>query len=132
MRRSLQGFLLLLGAVACAAGLLTVLTGASTITGAGAASASLDNELRFYAAWYVAAGVFILRAARAPESQRVVLVAVAAAFGLAATARVLSWIQVGRPSAVAVALLAVEYVIALGLPPWQAAVARHAGGASSR
>ena len=124
MRKSLQVFLLLLGAVACGAGLLTVLTGAATIVGAGEASPSLDSELRFYAAWYVVAGVFILRAARAPEGHPGVIVAVAGAFGLAATARVLSWLSVGRPSGFAVALIVIEYLIAAGLPPWHRAAAR--------
>lgn len=110
--------MLLLGVVACGAGLLTVLTGASTVLGAGAADASLDSELRFYAAWYVVAGVFVLRAARRPEAHRGVIVAVSAAFALAATGRAISWATVGRPSALAVALMAVEYLIALGLPPW--------------
>lgn len=124
MRRALQAFLYLLGMVAVAAGLLTVLTGASTVLDGGPATPSLDSELRFYAAWYVGAGVFVLRAARRPEAHRGVILAVAAAFGLAATGRAISWATVGRPSALAVALMAVEYLIALGLPPWQAAVRR--------
>ena len=118
MARALRVFLYLLGAVAVVAGLLTVLTGAATVLDANAANPSLDSELRFYAAWYVVAGVLILRAARAPHERRGVIVGVAAAFGLAATARVLSWVQVGKPSDLAVALLVIEYLIAAALPPW--------------
>lgn len=124
MRRALQVFLGLLGAVAVAAGLLAVVGGAATVLDADAANASLDSELRFFAAWYAVAGVLILRAARAPEAHRGLIVAVAAAFALAATGRVLSWIALGRPNDLAVALLVTEYLIGLGLPPWQAAVRR--------
>lgn len=124
MRRALQVFLGLLGAVAIAAGLLVVLGGAATVLDANAASASLDSELRFFAAWYVVAGVLILRAAPAPQAHRGLILAVSAALALAATGRVLSWLALGRPSDLAVALLVIEYLIALGLPLWQAAARR--------
>ncbi|HWH33520.1 MAG TPA: DUF4345 domain-containing protein [Egibacteraceae bacterium] len=114
----LRGFLTLLGMVALVAGLVTVLTGASTILDANEASPSVDSELRFFAAWYVGVGVALLRAARDPAANRGIVHGVAALFGLAATGRVLSWATVGRPSTLAVVLLFVEYAIALGLPLW--------------
>lgn len=113
---ALRGLLFLLGIVAMVAGLVTVLTGASTVIGANEANASLDSELRFFAAWYVGVGVMLLRATRDPAAHRGILRGVAALFGLAATGRVISWITVGRPSAVAITLLVAEYALAVVLP----------------
>ncbi|MCA1726915.1 MAG: DUF4345 domain-containing protein [Actinobacteria bacterium] len=57
MRRGLQIILALLGVVATVFGLVSVFGGADAVLGSGGASADVDSELRFYAAWYVVAGV---------------------------------------------------------------------------
>jgi hypothetical protein len=61
-RRGLEVFLAILGAVALGFGALAVVTGTSLIPNGGAATASIDSELRFYAVWYAAAGVVLIRA----------------------------------------------------------------------
>ena len=134
-RRGLQCVLSVLALVAVAFGGLAVLTGTSAIPGATATGPNVDSELRFYAAWYVAAGVALLRVARRPETEGAVLRLVCAALLLGAAGRVLSWIAVGRPSTTFVVLLGIEIVIPLVVVPWHHAVAapyddREAAGSS--
>jgi Domain of unknown function (DUF4345) len=63
-RRGLEVFLTILGAVALGFGALAVVTGTAPIPDGGAAPVRVDSEFRFYAGWYAAAGVVLLRAAR--------------------------------------------------------------------
>lgn len=123
-RRGLQVLLLLLGVVALSAGLLTLLGGAASIAGADDVSPSVDSEVRFYATWYALAGLGILHAARDPAAAGTTVRAVGAAFFVAACARVLSLIVVGRPHLLFVVLMVAEFLIPVVIVPWQAAVAR--------
>lgn len=123
MRVGLQAVLALLGGVAVTFGLLTVVTGAASVPAGGAVTASVDSELRFYAAWYVAAGATLLWAAPNIDRAGTVLRLVCATLWLAAAGRIVSLAAVGRPHGVFVVLLAVEIVIPLVVVPWQAAVA---------
>jgi hypothetical protein len=126
-RRGLQVVLTIVGIVAVAAGGHTVVTGGDSVLNHGDVSAGVDSELRFYAAWYVVAGVLVLRAVRRVESEALVVRAVGAAFFLAGSARLLSLVTVGRPHPFALALMVLEFVIPVVIVPWQAAVARSAG-----
>lgn len=96
------------GVVATAAGLDTVLRGARSIPGQPAASAPLESELRFYAAFYVALGLHLLALAsdarRSPRAVR----AAAGAVWLGGLARATAWRSAGRPTRLQQALLAVE------------------------
>jgi len=56
------------GAVATVAGLHSVAAGARSIAGQNMANASVESELRFYAAFYVAYGLAALRVA--PRADR--------------------------------------------------------------
>ena len=134
MRRGLEIVLRVIGVVAIVAGSGTVLFGAASVLGAGDASASLDSELRFYAAWYVVAGIVLLGATRRLESGGTIVRAVALGFLIAACGRLISWIVVGRPHLLAVTLMFVEFAIAFGIPPWHAAIVRAGrhGGAGSQ
>ena len=125
-RRALQIVLTVIGAVAVVAGAATVLLGAASVVGAGEASPSLESELRFYAAWYVVAGILLLSATRRLETERRVILSVALGFFLAACGRLISWIVIGRPHALAITLMFVEFAIALGVPPWHARIIRGA------
>jgi hypothetical protein len=129
-RRVLQFFLALVGAVALGAGLATVLLGVKSIPGAGEVSATVESELRFYAVWYVGAGGVLLRAARRVEVEGATIRALAGFLFLAGCARGLSWLAVGRPHPLMVALMAVELGLPFVIVPWQAVVARR--GASIR
>lgn len=127
-RRALQAVVSLLGAVAIVAGSATLLFGADSVT-RGAASPSVDSELRFYAAWYVAAGLLLLRAVAWIEEATFLIRVAGLALLLAASARALSWATVGRPPTISIVLMAIEYALPLVLLPWQAAVARRANAA---
>jgi len=126
-RRGLQVVVTVLGIVAVAAGGHTVLIGGDSVLNHGDVSAGVDSELRFYAAWYVVAGALLLRAVHRIESEALVVRAVGAAFFLAGSGRLLSLVTVGRPHAFALVLMIIEFVIPVGIVPWQAAVARSAG-----
>jgi hypothetical protein len=123
-RRGLQVTLTILGSVALVLGALTVLTGGATVPEAGDVSASVESELRFYAAWYVAAGIVVLRTVRRVESAGGTIRAVSAALVLGGLGRLVAIIAVGRPHPVFLALMALEFAIPALIVPWQAAVAR--------
>ena len=125
-RTALQTTLTIFGAVALVAGAGTALLGAASIIGAGEVSPTIDSELRFYAAWYAAAGVVLLRAIPRVESEGATIRAVCVVFFVCACARLISIIFVGTPHPVAVTLMVVEFAIAPVVVPWQAAVARGA------
>lgn len=115
--------LVLLGAVALVAGGATVLLGATSIPGAGSVSPTADSELRFYAVWYVGAGLAMLRSARDPWAHAATIRALAVLLFVAGAARALSWLTVGAPHALAGALMVVELVLAVVLIGWHRALA---------
>ena len=126
MTRGLRVVWTILGVVALVFGMLTVLTGGALVPGVGDLPASIDSELRFYAAWYVGAGLLVLRTVRRIESEGRTVRAVCAILLLAAFGRVLSIASVGRPHPLYVALMVLEFAIPVLVLPWQAAVARRA------
>lgn len=125
-RRGLQVALTGIGTVATLFGALGVATGVRGVRGAppAAVSPNVDSEMRFFAAWYAAAGVLLLRAARQPEAERAVIDVVSAAALTGALGRVIGVRTSGRPDPLFLGLLGVEAVIGATLPPWQRAVAR--------
>jgi hypothetical protein len=127
-RRALQATLVVLGTIALAFGTLTVITGAGGVLTDGTASANVDSELRFYAAWYVAAGILLLRAARRVDTDGFTIRVICAGFLVAACGRALSLITVGEPHLFYLALMVVEFAIPAVVVPWQAAVSRRAAG----
>lgn len=130
-RRGLQVFLGFLGSVALVSGLGTVLFGVESIVGAESVSATVDSEMRFFAVWYAGAGAFLLRAVPRVESERMLVRAIAGLFFVAGCSRGLSWLMVGKPHTLAVALMVVELALPFVILPWQAAVARGNAAAST-
>lgn len=101
------------GLVPIAAGLDTVVRGPRSLPGQPRATASVDSELRFYAAFYVAYGLAVVRtASRADHDGAAVRRLAAALFG-AGVARAVAWGRAGAPHRGQRALLAAELV----LPP---------------
>jgi hypothetical protein len=96
------------GAVATGAGMHTVIAGARSIAGQGAANASVESELRFYAAFYVAYGLAALRVAPRADRDHAAVRALAGALFLAGLARAGAWRAAGKPHVGQRALLAVE------------------------
>ena len=125
-RRGLQMTLATIGGVATLAGANGVLRGAAEVIGGGPVSARVDSEYRFYASWYPVFGVLLLRAARQPEEERVVVRAGAAGFLLSACGRLLSIRRLGQPNALQKVLLGLELLIPAVILPWQERVSRDA------
>jgi Domain of unknown function (DUF4345) len=123
-RRGLQAILTILGLVAVVFGTLTVFTGGAGVIGGGEVSASVDSELRFYASWYAAAGVMMLRAVPRVESAGTTIRALCIVLVIAACARVISIMVIGTPHPVFLVLMIVEFAIPVVIVPWQAAIAR--------
>lgn len=115
-----------IGVVATAAGVRDAVGGSGGVVGAGgqAAPADVDSEFRFYAVWYAVLGVLVLRAARRPESEGVVVQACGAGFLAAACTRLLSWQATGRPHGFLRFLTVVEFVIPAVIVPWQRRLSR--------
>jgi Domain of unknown function (DUF4345) len=126
MRRGLQMILAVLGAVAVAFGGLTVVAGAGGLLDGGPVSASLDSELRFYAAWYLGAGVLMLRSVPRVEVEGSTIRLICVVLLIAAGARVLSIVALGTPHPLFLALMVIEFAIPVVMVPWQAALARRA------
>lgn len=119
-----------LGVVAIVAGAVSVFMGVAGTVGGGPASATVDSELRYYAAWYVGAGVLILWNARRVESARLAVRVVCGALFLGGCGRVISLLVVGRPHWTATALMVLELGLPLVLVPWQASLARRSAETS--
>ena len=94
-------------------GAMTIVGGSDIIPEGGRPSASIESELRFFATWWLAAGVFVAWVLRDLERRGRELRAFLALVVLAGVARVLAWADAGRPDTLLVVLTAIE----LGLPP---------------
>ena len=118
----LRGFLYFFGAVAIVAGAWSVVAGSESIPSAGDLNANVESELRFYATWWIAAGVFLVWLAPRVGGQTRALRVFCALLALAATARVFAVIDTDWPSTGQIILMVVEYSLAALLPLWQARV----------
>jgi len=121
-RRRLRGVLYAGGLVATLAGLHTVTAGGRSILGQPPANPAVESELRFYAAFYVAYGLLLLRIAPAADRDARAVRAAAAAVFLGGLARAGGWRAAGRPNTLQQLLVMIE----LGGPPaivaWQARI----------
>lgn len=112
-RSALRTLLYVGGVVATAAGMHTVTTGGRSVPGQDVANTSVESELRFYAAFYVAYGLVALRVAPRAGHDTTTVQALAGALFLAGLARAGGWLLVGAPHPAQRALLAIE----LAAPP---------------
>jgi hypothetical protein len=112
-QRRLRGALYLAGTIATVAGLHTLLAGGRSFPPWRRAGATVESELRFYSAFYVAYGGHALRAAARADSDPPAVNGIAAALFLAGLGRAGAWLAVGRPHPLQQALLAIE----LAAPP---------------
>ena len=120
LRRTFQ----LGGSFATAMGLWTVVSGARSLPGQDYANPTVESELRFYAAFYVAYGLAVLRVAPRADRDAEAVRALAGALLLAGVARAGGWIATGRPHVNQRALLAAELAGPPAIVAWQARVAR--------
>jgi uncharacterized protein DUF4345 len=128
MVRGLQVLLAAIGVVAVVAGLITVLAGADSLLGVGEVEAPVDNEMRFYAAFWVALGGVALWVAPRAEQETGVVRAIAAAIFLGGLARIVSIASVGEPHSSQYVLMGIELAIPPILVGWQAALERRFAG----
>ena len=96
--------------------------GARSIAGEDAANASVESELRFYAAFYVAYGLAALRVAPRADRDGAAVQALAAA--LFFLARASGWLAVGRPHPLHRGLLVIELAAPPAIVAWQKRLAR--------
>lgn len=120
----LRGLLYVFGAVAIVAGGWTVVTGSESIPSAGDLNANVESELRFYATWWIAAGVFLVWLAPQVEDRTRELWVFCGLLALAATARLFAVIDTDWPSTGQTILMGIEYALAALLPAWQALARR--------
>lgn len=114
-----------LGALAALVGARAVLLGAREVAGTESVHPRVDSEYRFYAAWYLLAGVFLSPLCIDSASVRRKVHFVSAGLWTAAAGRLLSLRQSGRPSASQLLLLGAELALPMVLLPWHARVSRH-------
>jgi hypothetical protein len=122
-RRGLQAAVVVFGVVAVVFGAVAVVTGAEGVRHGGEVTANVDSEFRFFAAWYLGAGVLLLSIAPRVEKARSVIRGVCGVMLLAACGRLLSLATAGRPDAFFLVLLGIELAVPALLVPWQSAVA---------
>ena len=122
VRTGLQVLLTVLGCVAVAAGSVTLIFGATSVVGVEHPTPAADSEMRFFAAWYAAAGVALLRVVPRVETQGNLIRGIAVVVFIAGCARGLSWVVVGEPPGAAKLLMVIELALPFVIIPWQASV----------
>ena len=118
-RRALRAVFHVGGAVATVAGLHSVAAGAKSIAGQDIANASVESELRFYAAFYVAYGLAALRVAPRADSDSAPVRALAGALFLGGLARASGWLAAGKPHPLQRGLLVIELAAPSAIVAWQ-------------
>jgi len=108
----LQYLLIGIFLVATATGLNVIFQGIAGIPESGLISqASVDNELRFMAVFWVAFGVYCLMLSRNIYENKKNIVFVAVVFLCSGVARLLSFVTVGQPIELFIGAMAVELVL---------------------
>ena len=109
-----------------------MLTGARSLPPFRRADPRIESELRFYAAFYVAYGVTLLRIAGRADRDPPLLRAAAAPLFLAGLARAGAWASTGRPHPTQQALLALELLLPPAALAEQARLRRAESGSRTR
>ena len=122
-RRGLRTLFRAAGVVATTAGLDTVIRGARSVPGQTVGSPALESELRFYAAFYTAFGLAVLRVASRADRDTAAVRTLSGALFLAGLARAGGWLLVGRPHPLQRALLGIELAVPPAIVAWQARLA---------
>ncbi|MEJ3657952.1 DUF4345 domain-containing protein [Actinomycetes bacterium KLBMP 9759] len=94
---AMRAVLRIAGAIAMGTGLSVMARGTRAIPGGGPVPPSVDNVLRFYAAWWAGTGALLWRIAPDTREHDALLKGILGANLLGAFARILSARQTGRP-----------------------------------
>ena len=122
--RALRVFLAGVAVLCVVTGALVVVGGSNVIPGGGSLPPSVESELRFFATWWLAAGVFVAWVRRDLERRGRELRAFLALVVLAGIARALAWADAGRPDTLFVVLMVIELVLPPLVAVWHARVSR--------
>jgi len=122
--RGLTRTLYVVGVIPIVAGALTVVLGADSVPSPGDPSANLESELRFYAVWWIGAGVFLIWLAPRVAERTLEVRVFAGLLFLAGVSRLLAALDTDWPSTGQLILMGLELVLPLVLVAWQARVAR--------
>ena len=114
----------MLALVPIAVGSLTLVAGTRTVGDRGDPTASLESEFHFFGAWWLGAGLFLFSLARDVEKRTRRIRIFAGLLALAATGRIVAVLDVGWPQPEHVALMVIEFTLAVLLVLWQHRVAR--------
>jgi hypothetical protein len=112
------------GVVPIVAGALTVLLGSDSVPSPGDPSANLESELRFYAVWWIGAGLFLIWLAPRVAERTLEVRVFAGLLFLAGVSRLLAALDTDWPSTGQLILMGLELVLPLVLVAWQTRVAR--------
>ncbi len=113
-----------MGVVPIVAGALTVLLGSDSVPSPGDPSANLESELRFYAVWWIGAGLFLIWLAPRVAERTLEVRVFAGLLFLAGVSRLLAALDTDWPSTGQLILMGLELVLPLVLVAWQTRVAR--------
>jgi hypothetical protein len=123
-RKNLQRAIVAFAVVAVVTGTLTVFFGSAIIPDGGSTTASVESELRFYAAWYLGAGLFLASLVPRIERRRLELRVVCLLFVLGGVGRIVGIADAGWPHPIFIGLLALELLLPPVLVVWQSRVSR--------
>ena len=125
MQAALKWLTAMFGAACIAIALLHIAFGPAAIPGSVPVNATMDSEDRFYATLFLGFGVALIWASRDLALRRGAFLALLAVFFVGGLARVISWIAVGPPGEIFIAITLVELI----LPPvfvwWHGAAFGH-------
>lgn len=122
--RLFRGFFVVLGMIAVGTGVFAMLTGAAGMPNEGEASGSVESELRFFAAFWVAYGVVALNIATRAETEFTVVRALALAMFVGGIGRFIALVTVESPHSLFFLLMCVELILPIAIVAWQHKLAR--------
>jgi len=112
MESTIKYILYAISLVALGTGLNVLIGGASAIPGAtGGVEATVDNELRFFAMFWIAYGAFCFWVARNIAEQYFFVPFIALVFFLGGMGRLISILSVGPPASILIPAMILEFVI---------------------
>jgi len=112
MKLVLTGILYLISLVALVTGLNVIIFGAASIPGsAGAVEATVDNELRFFAVFWLAYGGFCFWVAKNIVEQNYFIPVIASVFFLGGLGRLISMLTIGSPASILIPAMFLEFFI---------------------
>ena len=116
LTRTLYG----LSVIPIVAGLATVILGADSVPAPNDAPANVESELRFYAVWWIGAGLFLAWLAPRVEERTLELRVFCALLFLAGVSRLFAAAATDWPSTGQLILMGVELTLPVVLVAWQA------------